>query len=60
MFIIKYFERYDIYPEIIYHEQNIISSINVRWLGGCLSERVLDKDLKLTNDVVCFLNERFY
>ena len=58
-FIIKYFEKYEIYPEIIYHEPNIISSINVRWLGGCLAERVLDHDNKLTNDIVCFLNEKF-
>ena len=59
-FIINYLGRYDIYPEIIYHESNVIQSIHVRWLGGCLAERVLDKNLKLTNDVVCFLNEKFY
>lgn len=58
-FIINYFGQYDIYPEIIYHELNVISSIHLRWLGGCLAERVLDHDNKLTNDIVCFLNERF-
>lgn len=57
-YIYAYFGRYNYCPEVTYHDGDLVTSIYVHWLGGCLADCLLDPDGNVTNNVVCLLNTR--
>lgn len=58
-YIIEYLGSYNLYPELSFIGLDTVTSINVRWLGGCLADIVYNDDHLLTNDVVCYLHQSF-
>ena len=58
-YIYAYFGNYNVCPEVRYHDGDLVTSIHVPWLGGCIAECLLDTDGNVTNDVVCYLNSEY-
>lgn len=57
--IVQYLGSYNLYPELSFTGLDTVTSINVRWLGGCLADVIYNDDGLLTNDVVCYLHQYF-
>ena len=57
--IVQYLGSYNLYPELSFTGLDTVTSINMRWLGGCLADVIYNDDGLLTNDVVCYLHQYF-
>ena len=57
-YIYAYFTSYNYYPELRYHNGDLVTTMYVHWLGGCIADCLLDPDGNVTNNVVCLLNTR--
>lgn len=58
-YIYGYFGRYNYCPDLKYHDGDLVTTIYVSWLGGCIANRLLDPDGNVTNNVVCLLNSEY-
>ena len=58
-YIYAYFGSYNYCPEVRYHDGDLVTSIHVPWLGGCIAECLLDPDGNVTNNIVCLINSQF-